>query len=89
MQLKYEEDPGTFDVTEDTFDKVKAKYMFLTATLRWKEGIDGMEDATSDADPNDVKKLVEYLFLAEQMGWCTGLKLFGERGEEAVERELQ
>ena len=69
MQLKYEEDSGTFDVTEDEFDKVEAKYMFLTETLGWKEGIDGMEDATSDADPNDVTKLDKYLFLTEQMGW--------------------
>ena len=30
MQLKYEEGSGTFDVTEDTFDKVEAKYIFLT-----------------------------------------------------------
>ena len=48
-----------------------------------------MEDATSDADPNDVTKLAGYLFLTEQMGWRKGLKLFGERGEEAVEWELQ
>ena len=38
-----------------------------------------MEDATSDADPNDVTKLAEYLFLIEQMGWRKELKLFQER----------
>ena len=89
MQLKYEEDLGDFNVTEDMFDKVKAKYMFLTETLGWKEGLNGEHDAFSDADPNDATKLAEYLFLTEQMGWRKGLKLFGERGEEAVEDELQ
>ena len=84
MQLKYEKDSGTFNVREDKFDKVKTKYMFLTETLGWKEGIDGMKDATSDADPDDVTKLAKYLFLTEQMGWHKGLKLFGERGEEAA-----
>ena len=88
MQLKYKEDSGTFDVIEDTFDEVEAKYMFLTETLGWKEGIDGMEDVTSDTDPNDVTKLAKYLFLIEQMGCRKGLKLFEERGEESVEGEL-
>ena len=41
-----------------------------------------------DADPNDVTKLAKYLFLAEQMGWHKEPKLFGERGEEAVDDEL-
>ena len=89
MQLKYKEDSGTFGVTEDTFDKFKAEYIFLTETLGWKEGIDGMSDATSDVDPDDVTKLDKYLFLTEQIGWCKGLELFQERGEEAVEGELQ
>ena len=89
MQLKYKEDSGTLNVKEDKVDKAKAKYMFLTETLGWKEGIDGMKDVTSDANPNDVTKLAEYLFLTEQTGWRKGLKLFGERREEAVEDKLQ
>ena len=48
-----------------------------------------MDDTPSDADPNNVTKLDEYLFLTEQMGWRKELKLFGERGEEAVKGELQ
>lgn len=89
MQLKYEEDSGTFDVAEDKFDKVEAEYMFLTETLGWKEGIDGMKDATTDANPNDVTKLAEYLFLTKQVGRRKGLEFFRERGEEAVGGELQ
>ena len=89
MQLKYKKDSGTFDVTKDVFDEVKAKYMFLTETLGWKESIDGMKNATSDAKPNDVTKLAEYLFLTQHMGWRKGLKLFGERGEEAVKGKPQ
>ena len=65
MPLKYEEDPGSSDVTKDNFDKVEAEYMFLTETLGRKEGIDGMKDGTSDADPNDVTKLVKCLVLTE------------------------
>ena len=49
MQLKYKKDSGTFDVTKDVFNEVKAKYMFLTETLGWKESIDGMKNATSEA----------------------------------------
>ena len=63
--------------------------MFLTETLGWREGIDRMKDATSGADPNDFIKLAKYLFLTEQMRWRKGLKLFGERGELAVEGKLQ
>ena len=65
MQLKHKEDSGTFDVTEDKFDKVETKYMFLIETLGRKEGIDGTDVTPLDADPNDVTKLAEYLFLAE------------------------
>ena len=73
--LKREEDSGTFDVTEDELDKVKAEYMFLTETLGWKEGINEMKDATSDADSNDVSKLAKYLFLTEQMGCTSSIKV--------------
>ena len=47
------------------------------------------KDQISDANINDVTKLAKYLFLTEHMGWRKGLKLFGEKGEEAVEKELQ
>ena len=63
--------------------------MFLTETLGWKEDLNGENDTSSDADLDDVTKLAKYLFLAEQMGWRKGLKLFWERGEEAVTDELQ
>ena len=63
--------------------------MFLIETLGWKEGIGEMGDATSDADPTDVTKLVKYLFLTEQMERRKGLTLFGERGKKAVEKGLQ
>ena len=56
MQLKYEEDLGTFNVTEDSVDKVEAKYMFLTETLGWREGVGGKDVTPSDADPKYVTK---------------------------------
>ena len=46
-------------------EKVEAEYILLTETLGGKEGIDGMDDTPSDADPNDVTKLAEYLLLTE------------------------
>ena len=68
MQLNYKEESGTCDITEDKFGEVKAKYMFLTGTLGWKEGIDGMDDTPSDANLNDVTKLAKYSILTDQMG---------------------
>ena len=59
MQLKYKEDSGTFNVTEDKLDNIKAEYMFLTETPGGKEGLDGMNDTTSDVGPNDVTKLAQ------------------------------
>ena len=59
--------------------------MFLTKILGWKEGLNEENDASSDADPNNLTKLAEYLFVTEQLGWHKDLKLFGERGEETVE----
>ena len=50
--------------------------MFLTKTLGWEEGLNEETNATSDADPNDVMKLAEYLFLTEQMGWRKKRNLF-------------
>ena len=64
---------GNFEITEDTCDEANAAYMFLTKTLGWKESLNEEDNATSDSDLHDVT-----------MGWCKGLKLFGERGEEAV-----
>ena len=51
--------------TEDKVDKVNSKYMFLSEALGWKEDIDGMDDAISDADPSGVTNLDKYLFFAE------------------------
>ena len=67
MQHTYEEDSGNFEITEDKFDEAKAEYMFLTKALGWKEGLDGENDTTSDANPNDVTELAKYLFLTEQL----------------------
>ncbi len=39
-----------------------------------------------DKDPS---VLAEYLFLTEQIGWQKGLKLFGEKGGDAIQKELK
>ncbi len=49
---------------------------------------------STEASPNIIKtakatKLAEYLFLTEQMNWRKGLKVLGEKGEGAIEKELQ
>ena len=62
--------------------------IFLKETLEWKEGLKEEQDRTSDAYTHDVTKLAKYLFLAEEMGWRKGLPVFGEKEEEAVEKEL-
>ena len=41
-----------------------------------------------DDNTNNATKLDEYLFLNEQMGWHMGMKLFEEKGGEAIEKEL-
>ena len=46
-------------------------------------------------DKNDIEEDLideyeaEYIFLKEQMNWRKGLKLFKEKGETAVTKELQ
>ena len=89
MYLKYKEASGNFNPVEDKFDKVEAKYMFLTKTLGQREGLDGGNDTSADANLNDVTKLAEQLFLTEQIRQRKGLKLFGKTGEESVKDELQ
>ena len=37
----------------------------------------------------NITKLAECLFVTEQMNWRKGLKVLGERGEGAIEKELQ
>ena len=80
-------DPDTLDTVEAEFDVLDAEYLFLTESLGWKEGLNEYEPV--DADIDDVTKLAEYLFLTEQMGWRKGLKVLGEKGEVAIEKELQ
>ena len=85
-------DLTNLDIIETEIDTLEAEYMFLTETLGWKEEVDdddkGKPDP-SDANMNDVTKLAEYLFLTEQMGWRKGLKVLGEKGEIAIEKELK
>jgi len=74
-------------------DMLNEEYMFLTEDLGWKEGF-GEEKYSNDADATckdtkNIIKLAEYLFLTDQMGWKKGLKVLGERGEEAIEKELR
>ena len=84
-----------FDTADDNFDETDTEYIFLTKSLgrkkglnKEKEGPNEKKDQTQDATMNDVTKLANYLFLTEQTGWCKGLKLFWEKGEETVEKEL-
>ena len=78
-----------FETTEDTFDKVDAKCMFLTETQGQKEGLNKENHAASNADPNNVTNLAKYLFLTEQMECGKRLKVFGESWDKVVKDELQ
>ena len=42
-----------------------------------------MVETLGDADDE------EYIFLTEQMNWKQGLKLFAEKGEDAISKELK
>ena len=89
LQLK----PDSCDITENTFDDVEAEYIFLTKTIGWKQGLieTGIEDEPEknpEGDTNNATKQAEYLFLTEQMGWREGLKIFGEKREGAIMKEL-
>ena len=50
--------------------------MFLTEKMGWK-------------DNTPIESRGHYLFLTEQMNWIKGLKLFKEKGETDVTKELQ
>ena len=68
MQLKYEEDSATFSVTEDTFDKVEAEYMYLTKPPGWKEDIDGGDDTSSEDESNTRGTLYRVLSQGSRTG---------------------
>ena len=57
-------------------------------TLGWKEGLKEVENEYK-CDVRNVNKLVEYLFLTDQMNWRKCLKVLGEKGENAITKELQ
>ena len=67
MILQINED--TFDITESIFNDVEAEYTFLTETLGWKESLGEYKKQVSNSNHiKNVTKLLEYLFLTEQMG---------------------
>jgi hypothetical protein len=70
----------------EELDRVEAEYTFLTKTLGWGKGISRNEPG---ADMLNEKCLDEYLLVTEQMGWKKGLKISQEKGEEAIQNELQ
>ena len=83
-------DPSQPMINEET--DLEVEYTFLTEDLGWKEGLDEENIGTSETsnmNTVNVTKLAEYMFLTEQMGWKKGLRVLGERGEEAIEKELK
>ena len=86
MMLKIDPaNPDTFDANEAEIEMLNAEYMFLTKDLGWKESdINEDKSIESKIDNNKVTKLAEMIFLTEQMGWRKGLKVLGEKGEEAI-----
>ena len=64
------------DIEEDLIDEYEAEYMFLTEKMGWK-------------DNTQIESRRHYLFLTEQMNWRKGLKIFKEKGETDVTKELQ
>ena len=80
-------DRATTDVEYQMMDE---EYVYLTKDLGWKEGLrEKIEEEELKCDPKDVTKFSEYLFITIQMGWKNGPKVLGEKGEEAIENELQ
>ena len=71
----------------EEWDRLDAEYLFLTETLGWSEGL--KETDKPSLNESGVKLLAEYLFVTEQMGWRKGLKMFKEKGEAAIQKELQ
>jgi hypothetical protein len=59
----------------------EAEWMFLTDHLGWGEGL--------NCEQHNIEQDEEYLFTTEQMSWKKGLKMFGDKGEEAIQKELQ
>lgn len=74
---------------ETDIDELDAAYMFLTETLGWKEGLPNAEADDNPPLSQKEQNIAEYLFATEQMNWRKGLKQFGEKGEGAIEKELQ
>ena len=81
MVLKFDEEGEL-----DELDRLDVEYLFLTKTLGWKEGLNGAESMKNQVNS---KCITEYLFATEQMGWKQGLKLLGEKGEDAMQKDLQ
>ena len=74
----------------EELDRLDAEYMFLTETLGWKNALeDPKESKPAEVKHESAKMLAEYLFLTEQMNWKKGLKVFQEKGETAIQSELQ
>jgi hypothetical protein len=94
LMLQFDDNMG---LTEESMDKTKAEWMFLTEQLGWKEGLskegpprpDKAERKKNNVRLEAINLLTEHLYLTEQMGWRKGLKLFQDRGEEAIKKELQ
>jgi hypothetical protein len=84
---------GTCSSVEEKFiDEDDVEWTFLTETLGWKEGlseIDAIEGHSNSFDADAVAPLAEFMFLTEQMGWKKGLKMFQEKGEVAIQKELK
>ena len=83
------EHDGGYD--ESKFSRLDAEYTFLHDTLGWGEGLNKQHSETNTGSSRlaGIAKLAEYLFVTDQMGWRQGLKIFGERGEKAIGKELQ
>jgi hypothetical protein len=71
----------------DELDEVEAEYLLLTETLGWAEGLQDYNKI--NIDKGRLNLLHEYTMVTEQMSWRKGLKSFGERGEEAIQKELK
>ena len=62
----------------------------MTKYLGWKEGPKKeIEEEEIKCDLKDVTKISAYLSLTEQIRLKKGLQVIGERGEEAIDNELQ
>ena len=85
-------DASCSNVEEKFIDEDDVEWTFLTETLGWREGLpelDSIEGHSNSFDADAVAPLAEFMFLTEQMGWKKGLKMFQEKGEMAIEKELK